>query len=143
MNISAKISLTIIVTVFALFQYSMSNGQVAKSDLKGKWVGSGSLLATPNGFSSSKDVITINIYQQEDFKFKGSIERNHRGKFFTQEIRGYVDRNRRNVCLVDQNKNIIIGYVLSNTIMKLYCSDNYESNEITLYTLRKAESESG
>ena len=119
----------------------MSNGKEREPNLTGKWVGSAFLHATANGFSSSKDIIKINIYQQEDLKFKGSIERSYHGNTLLQNIQGYLGRNKRNICLVDQKtKNVIIGYVTSNETMKLYCWDNMENNKITVYILRKTES---
>jgi hypothetical protein len=135
---SSKIILIVTVTIFAFFQSTISHGQMMGSDLKGQWAGSGLLYAKGDGFSPSKDSIKMHISQQEDLTFKGRIERSYRGKMILQDIEGYIDKNMHNICFVDQkNKNVIIGYVASNAIMKLYSWDNHESKEVTVYLLRK------
>jgi len=126
------------VAIFAVFQSVISNGKMLGSDLRGKWAGNGLLYAKPGGFSPSKDSIKMRINQQEGLTFKGRIERKYHDNMIVQDIDGYLDKNTNNICLVDQkNKSMIIGHVASNAIMKLYCWDNHESNEITVYILRK------
>jgi hypothetical protein len=141
MNYYLKIIIIVTVTAFALFQSATSNAQETDSLLKGKWIGNGSLNASTNGFSPSTDIIKMDIYQQEDSKFKGRLERIYRGNIVRQDIQGYLDHNRHNLCFIDQkNKNMTIGYVASKTIMKLYCWENSENSEITVYILRKTKS---
>lgn len=89
MNSPSKIIFIVMVTVFALFQGSMSHGREKETNLTGKWAGNAFLCATTNGFGSSEDVIKINIYQQEDLKFKGTIERSYHGNTLLQNIQGY------------------------------------------------------
>lgn len=136
---SSKISLIVMVTIFAIFQSVISNGQMLGSHLRGKWAGNGLLYSKPGGFSPSKDSIKMQINQQEGLTFKGRIERRYHGNMIVQDIDGYLDKNTHNICLVDQkNKSMLIGYVASNAIMKLYClAENHENSEITVYILRK------
>ena len=139
MNFSPpKIFLIVTLIVFTLLQSAMSSGQEAVSNLKGQWLGNGLLSATTSGFSESTDTIKINIYEQEDLKFKGKIEINHNGNISLQDIQGYLGRNKYNLCLVDQkNKTVIVGHVTSRQSMKLYYWANRESDEIAVYILRK------
>jgi len=136
-----KILLIIVMLLSVLCQGTISNGQERGVSLKGQWSGSSLLYATPDGFTPSKGAIKINIYEQDDLKFKGKIERSYHGHAFLQEVQGYLDTNKRNICFIDQkNKNVIIGQVTSNSIMKLYCWDNREDMEITVYILNRAKS---
>lgn len=140
MNFPAKTIVIVMITVFALLHSSISYGKEVEPNITGEWVGSAFLHATVNGFSSSKDAIKVRISQQEGLKFKGNVEKSFNGKVLQQDIQGYIDRNKHNICLVDQkNRKVIIGYVSSNEIMKLYCWDNIENNKITVYILRKTE----
>jgi hypothetical protein len=134
-----KILLIIVMLLSVLCQ--ISNGQERGVSLKGQWSGSGLLCATPDGFTPSKDTIKINIYEQDNLKFKGRIERICHGHAFLQEVQGYLDKNKRNICFVDlENKDVIIGQVTSNSIIKLYWWDNREDMEITVYILSRAKS---
>ena len=139
MNFSApKIYLIVTIIIFALSQGIVSYGQDVGGNLKGEWLGSGLLYATAGGFSPSQDTIKINIYEQEDLKFKGKIERSYHGNIYLQDVEGSLDKYKYNICLVDQkNKNVIVGHVTSHKTMKLYYWDNRENNEITVYILRK------
>ena len=105
-----------------LCQGAISNGQERGVSLKGQWSGSSLLYATPDGFTPSKDAIKINIYEQDDLKFKGKIERSYYSHTLIQDVQGYLDKNKRNICFFDQeNQSMIIGQISSNSIMKLYC----------------------
>jgi hypothetical protein len=140
MRIIKKQTLIILITSL-LFYGSSAYGQELVPLLKGKWVGTVLVQATSTGFSSLKNTISLNISEQSSLEFKGNAERKKDGKNISWNFGGYLDKKGRNNCLINQNnKNILIGYMINNNLIKLYSWENDENNKVVVYILKKNES---
>jgi hypothetical protein len=96
--------------------------------------------ATSTGFTSSKDSINLNILEQSSLEFKGNAERTSNGKKTLWVFEGYLGKRGRNICLINQfNKKMLIGYIITNNLIKLYSWDD-ENNRAIVYILRRSES---
>jgi hypothetical protein len=99
--------------------------------------------ATSTGFTSSKDLINLNILEQSILEFKGNAESKNNGQKTLWAFEGYLGERGRNVCLINQdNKKMLVGYMINNrdkNLIKLYSWDD-KNNRATVYILRKRES---
>ncbi len=140
MRIIKKQTLIILITSL-LFYGSSANSQELVPLLKGKWVGTVLVQATSTGFSSQKTSLSLNISEQVNLKFEGAAERKKDGKNILWGFEGYVDKKGRNICFINQNdKKILIGYMINNNLIKLYSWENDENNKVVVYILKKNES---
>jgi len=138
MRLFKKHILIIFIISCSLLQGSLANGQELVPFLKGKWVGTVLFQATATGFTSVKNSINLNILEQASLKFKGNAERKSDSKNVIWDFWGYLDERGRNICFFNQNnENVLVGYIIASNLIKLYCWENRESNEITVYILRK------
>jgi hypothetical protein len=134
---SKKYILIISVISCVLLNSLLASGQELIPSLTGKWAGTVLYQATSTGFNSSKDSINLNILGQSSLKFKGNAERTSNGKKVLWDFEGYLDKSGRNICLINQNnKKMLIGYIMTNNLIKLYSWDN-ESNRAIVYILKK------
>jgi|GEM_PF-1637727 hypothetical protein len=137
---SKKYILIISIIFCALLNSSLVNGQELIPSLTGKWLGTVLYQATSNGFTSSKDSINLNILKQSSLEFKGNAERISNGKKTLWVFGGYLGKTGRNICLINEdNKKMLIGYIMTNDLIKLYSWDN-ENNRAIVYILKKIES---
>ena len=140
MIFSKKYIFIISIISFLLFNGSSASGQELIPLLKGKWGGTVLLQATPTGFTSSKDSISINILEQSYLEFKGDAESISNGKKTSWGFVGYLGKRGRNICFINQNnKKILVGYVINTThysSIKLYSWDN-ENKTAIVYLLQK------
>ena len=97
--------------------------------------------ATSNGFTSSKDSISLNILEQSSLEFKGNAERISNGKKTLWVFEGYLGERGRNICFINQNnKKMLVGYIINsrgNNLIKLYSWDD-ENNRAIVYILKKS-----
>jgi hypothetical protein len=137
---SKKYILIISIISCALLNSSLANGQELIPSLTGKWLGTVLYQATSTGFTSSKDSINLNISEQSSLEFKGNAEGISNGKKTLWFFGGYLGKRVRNICLINQNnKKMLIGYIMTNDLIKLYSWDN-ENNRAIVYILKKIES---
>ena len=140
MRFSKKYILIISIISCALLNSSLANGQEPIPFLTGKWAGTVLYQATSNDFTSSKDSISLNILEQSSLEFKGNAERISNGKKTLWVFGGYLGKTGRNICLINENnKKMLIGYIMTNNLIKLYSWDN-ENNRAIVYILKKIES---
>lgn len=117
--------------------HSPAVGQDLIPDLKGKWHGRAFLYADTKGFAPSNRIINIAVIKQSGHDFRGNIEINDKGIMRQFEFFGFLDKQKRYICIVTPGGDINIGYLITKNIMKVHLRSFGGNSEIAVYRLTK------
>ena len=127
----------IIVLYFPILHSTAAIGQDPIPDLKGKWSGTAFLYADAKGFSSANRSINLVVLKQSGLDFSGNIETKDKGIIRKLEFSGFLDKQKRCICIVTQGGDINIGYLITKNIMKVHLRSVGRNSEIAVYRLIK------
>lgn len=106
-------------------------------NLNGKWSGTAFLYANAKGFSASDRSINLNTMKQSGLDFSGDIETKDKDKIQVRQFSGVLDKQKRYFCIVTQDGDANIGYIITKSMMKVYMRTCGNNSDIAAYRLIK------